>query len=76
MDMTKEISWVVGALSTRDRKVKSVMISPDDKWAAPTTAEPAISFEDGTRLFHYHLAATPTLLNDPGSHRFRQSFYC
>jgi hypothetical protein len=67
MDMTKEIGWVIGALSTRDRKVNSATISPDDKWAAPTTAEPAISFEDGTRLFHYHLAASPTLSDDSGA---------
>jgi len=57
MDMTKEIGWVIGALSTRDRKVNSATISPDDKWAAPTTAEPAVGFDDGTRLFHYHLAS-------------------
>ncbi len=56
-DMTRDIGWVIGAFSTRDRKVNSATISPDDKWAAPTTAEPAIGFDDGTRLFRYHLAS-------------------
>ncbi|KAI0277464.1 hypothetical protein BGY98DRAFT_1097419 [Russula aff. rugulosa BPL654] len=40
-ELTGEIGWVIGAFSTRDRKVNSATISPDDKWAAPTTAEPA-----------------------------------
>lgn len=56
-DLTKEIGWVIGAFSTRDRKVNSATISPDDKWAAPTTAELAVGFGNGTRLFHYHLAS-------------------
>jgi hypothetical protein len=65
VDLKREIGWVMGAFSTRDRKVNSATISPDDKWTAPTTAEPAIGFEDGARLFHYHLAAaTPTLSDD------------
>lgn len=64
VDVRREIGWVIGALSTRDRKVNSATISPDDKWAAPTTAEPAIGFEDGTRLFHYHSAAPPTSSGD------------
>jgi hypothetical protein len=62
-DTTREVGWVIGASSTRDRKVNSATISPDDKWAAPTTAEPAVGFDDGTRLFHYHLA-TPTSSGD------------
>jgi hypothetical protein len=65
-ETTREIGWVIGAFSTRDRKVNSATISPDDKWAAPTTAEPAVGFEDGTRLFHYHLA-TPTSSGDSGA---------
>lgn len=67
-DTGREIGWVIGASSTRDRKVNSATISPDDKWAAPTTAEPAIGFDDGTRLFHYHLA-TPHLASptSPGN---------
>jgi len=65
VDLKREIGWVMGAFSARDRKVNSARISPDDKWAAPTTAEPAIGFEDGARLLHYHLvAATPTLSDD------------
>jgi len=56
-DSTKEIGWAIGAFSTRDRKVNSATISPDDKWAAPTTAEPVVGFGNGTRLFHYHLAS-------------------
>lgn len=56
-DLTKEIGWVIGAFSTRDRKVNSATISPDDKWAAPATAEPAVGFGNGTRLFQYHLAS-------------------
>ncbi len=56
-DMTRKIGWVIDTLSTRDRKVNSATISPDDKWAAPMTAEPVVDFEDGTRLFHYHLAS-------------------
>lgn len=56
-DLAREIGWVIGAFSTRDRKVNSATISPDDKWAAPTTAEPAVGFENGTRLFHYHLTS-------------------
>ena len=58
-DSTREIGWIIGAFSTRDRKVNSATISPDDKWATPTTAEPVVGFDDGTRLFRYHLA-TPT----------------
>lgn len=60
-DLANETGWVIGAFSTRDRKVNSATISPDDKWAAPTTAEPVVGFENGTRLFHYHLAS-----GDPG----------
>jgi hypothetical protein len=56
-ELTGEIGWVIGAFSTRDRKVNSATISPDDKWAAPTTAEPAVGFDNGARLFHYHLAS-------------------
>jgi hypothetical protein len=56
-DLKREIGWVIGAYSTRDRKVNSATISPDDKWAAPTTAEPAVGFDDGTRFFHYHMAS-------------------
>jgi hypothetical protein len=56
-DLAREIGWAIGAFSTRDRKVNSATISPDDKWAAPTTAEPAVGFDNGTRLFHYHLAS-------------------
>ena len=56
-DLTREIGWAIGAFSTRDRKVNSATISPDDKWAAPTTSEPAVGFDNGTRLFHYHLAS-------------------
>ena len=68
VDLKREIGWVMGAFSTRDRKVNSATISPDDKWAAPTTAEPPIGFEDGARLFHYNLAAaTPTLSDDPSA---------
>jgi len=68
VDLKRETGWVIGAFSTRDRKVNSATISPDDKWTAPTTAEPAIGFEDGARLFHYHLvAATPTLSDDSTS---------
>jgi hypothetical protein len=55
-DTAREIGWVIGAFSTRDRKMNSATISPDDKWAAPTTAKPAVGFDDGTRLFHYYLA--------------------
>jgi len=55
--LTREIGWDIGAFSTRDRKVNSATISPDDKWAAPTTAEPAVGFGNGIRLFHYHLAS-------------------
>lgn len=54
-DLTREIGWDIGAFSTRDRKVNSATISPDDKWAAPTTAEPPVGFDNGTRLFQYHL---------------------
>jgi hypothetical protein len=57
-DTTREIGWVIAASSTRDRKVNLATISPDDKWAVPTTAEPAVGFDDGTRLFHYHLATS------------------
>ena len=66
MDTTREIGWVIGAFSTRDRKINSATISPDDKWAAPTTAEPAVGFDDGTRLFQYHLAI-PTASGDSGT---------
>jgi hypothetical protein len=55
--LAREIGWVIGAFSTRDRKVNSATISPDDKWAAPTTAELAVGFGNGARLFHYHLAS-------------------
>jgi len=55
--MKGEIGWVIGVSSTRNRKINSATISPDDKWVAPTTAEPAVGFDDGTRLFHYHLAS-------------------
>jgi hypothetical protein len=65
-DLQRETGWVIGAYSTRDRKVNSATISPDDKWALPTTAAPAISFDDGTRLFRYHLAA-PTPAGDHGT---------
>jgi hypothetical protein len=73
-DLQREIGWVIGAYSTRNRKVNSATVSPDDKWAVPTTVEPAISFDDGTRLFRYYLA-TPTLVGDHGTsaapdHRF------
>ena len=57
-DLTRDIGWNIGAFSTRDRKVNSATITPDDKWAAPTTAEPAVGFGNGTRLFHYHLASS------------------
>jgi hypothetical protein len=53
----------VGAFSTRDRKVNSATIAPDDKCTAPTTAEQPISFEDGTRLFCYHLATDSNSLS-------------
>jgi hypothetical protein len=49
----------MGAFSTRDRKINSATIAPDDKCAAPTIAEHPVSFDDGTRLFCYHLAAAP-----------------
>lgn len=65
-DTSREIGWVIGAFSTRDRKVNSATISPDDKWAAPTTAEPAVGFDDGTRLFHYHLVIS-TSSGDSGA---------
>ena len=55
-----EIGWVISAFSTHDRKINSATISPDDKWSMPTTAEPAIGFDDGTRLFHYRLASRTT----------------
>ncbi len=55
-DPQRETGWVISAFSTRDRKVNSATVVPDDKWAAPTTAEPATAFDDGARLFHYHLA--------------------
>ncbi|KAH9971022.1 hypothetical protein BGW80DRAFT_521536 [Lactifluus volemus] len=54
-DFQREIGWVISAYSTRDRKINSATISPDDKWALPTTAEPTVSFDDGTRLFRYDL---------------------
>lgn len=66
MDTTREIGWVIDAFSTRDRKINSARIFPDDKWAAPTTAEPAVGFEDGTHLFRYHLA-TPIASGDSGA---------
>ena len=59
VDPERDIGWVIGALSTRDRKINSATIAPDDKCAAPTIAEHPIGFEDGTRLFCYHLAAAP-----------------
>ena len=59
VDPEREIGWVMGAFSTRDRKINSATIAPDDKCAAPTIAEHPISFGDGTRLFCYHLAAAP-----------------
>jgi hypothetical protein len=60
-DFQREIGWVISAYSTRDRKVNSATVSPDDKWTLPTRAEPTVSFADGTRLFRYYLGApTPT----------------
>lgn len=56
-DLTREIGWAIGAFSTRDRKVNSATITPDNKWAAPTTAEPPVGFANGIRLFHYHLVS-------------------
>lgn len=56
-DLAREIGWVIGVFSTRDRKVNSASVFPDDKWTAPTTAEPAVGFGNGARLFHYHLAS-------------------
>ncbi|KAH9989923.1 hypothetical protein BJV74DRAFT_448737 [Russula compacta] len=61
-----EIGWVLSAFSTRDRKINSATISPDDKWSTPTTAEPAIGFDDGTRLFHYRLASSSTATSSTG----------
>ncbi|KAI9440990.1 hypothetical protein H4582DRAFT_1940796 [Lactarius indigo] len=55
-DPQRETGWVISAFSTRDRKLNSATVVPDDKWTAPTTAEPATAFDDGARLFHYHLA--------------------
>ena len=59
----RETGWAVSAFSTRDRKVNSATVVPDDNWAAPTTAEPATAFDDGARLFHYHLAVGDSSLS-------------
>ena len=55
-DPQRETGWAICAFSTRDRKVNSATVVPDDKWAAPMVAEPATAFEDGACLFHYHMA--------------------
>ncbi|KAH8997097.1 hypothetical protein EDB86DRAFT_924465 [Lactarius hatsudake] len=54
-DPQREIGWVISVFSTCDRKLNSATVVPDDKWTAPTTAEPAAVFDNGARLFHYHL---------------------
>lgn len=54
-DPQRETGWVISAFSTRNRKVNSATVVPDDKWV-PTTAEPATAFDNGARLYHYHLA--------------------
>ncbi|KAH9018000.1 hypothetical protein EDB84DRAFT_663186 [Lactarius hengduanensis] len=55
-DPQRETGWVISVFSTRDRKLNSATVVPDDKWTAPTTAEPSTAFDNGARLFHYHLA--------------------
>ncbi|KAH8993009.1 hypothetical protein EDB92DRAFT_522646 [Lactarius akahatsu] len=55
-DPQRETGWVISVFSTRDRKLNSATVVPDDKWIAPTTAEPSTAFDNGARLFHYHLA--------------------
>lgn len=69
-----ETGWAVSAFSTRDRKVNSATVVPDDNWAAPTTAEPATAFGDGACLFHYRLtvgdfglSAAPSNLGPSGA---------
>ena len=59
-DRQWENGWAINAFSTRDHKVISATIIPDDKWVLPTTAEPGIAFEDGSKLFHYRLAVSDT----------------
>jgi hypothetical protein len=73
-DSQRETGWVVSASSTRDRKVASATIVPDDKWAEPTTEGLPTVFDDGTRLFLYNLAvgdsvssAVPSILHSSGA---------
>ncbi|KAH9053244.1 hypothetical protein EDB87DRAFT_278365 [Lactarius vividus] len=61
-DPRRETGWVITAFSTRDGKVNSATVAPDDKWTAPTTAEPAAAFDNGARLFHYHLDSGPSVI--------------
>ncbi|KAN0135955.1 hypothetical protein V8E53_006116 [Lactarius tabidus] len=69
IDAPTEIGWAVSASSTRDRKVASATIIPDDLWAEPTTEGLVTDFDDGARLFQYHLAAgdAPLILNPSGA---------
>lgn len=55
-DPQRETGWAVDAFSTRDRKIVSAKIVPEDNWAELTTEGPATAFGDGACLFHYHLA--------------------
>ena len=49
-----ETRWADNALFISTHK-RSTTVYPTNNWAAPTTAEPETAFEDGARLFHYHL---------------------
>jgi hypothetical protein len=56
IDPQNEIGWTGSASFTRDCKISTATIVPDNKWAAPTTAEPATAFDDEACLYHYHMA--------------------
>jgi hypothetical protein len=55
-DPQRDTGWVIDAFSTRDRKINSATVVPDDQWAAPMILEPVTTFHDEACLFHYHLA--------------------
>ncbi|KAF8268847.1 hypothetical protein EI94DRAFT_1096771 [Lactarius quietus] len=61
-DPDRETGWALSAFSTRDRKVMSATVVPEDKWALSTTDGQPTAFDDETRLFPYHLT-----VDDSGS---------
>lgn len=54
-DPQRETGWAVDAFSTRDRKISSAKVVPEDTWADLTTDGLPTAFDDGACLFQYHM---------------------